>query len=78
MWKETKQGLYKKFTFDDFAQAFAFMTRIAAVAEERQHHPRWTNEWNTVEVWLRSHDADDSITAKDRELAEVIDTLVQG
>lgn len=76
MWQETEQGLYKKFTFHNFAQAFAFMTRVAAAAEERQHHPRWTNEWDTVEIWLLSHDAGGVITAKDREMAGFIDTLV--
>lgn len=75
MWQETDQGLYKKFTFKDFKEAFAFMERVAAVAEAQQHHPRWTNVWNTVEIWLSTHDADDQITDKDRALAEAIDGL---
>lgn len=73
MWQETKDGLYKEFTFADFAQAFAFMTEVAQLAESRQHHPRWENNWNSVKIWLLSHDAGDIITDKDRELAKAID-----
>lgn len=76
MWQETKQGLYKKFSFDDFETAFAFMTRVAAIAEGQQHHPRWCNEWNTVEIWLSTHEAGGTITSKDRELAQAIDGVV--
>jgi 4a-hydroxytetrahydrobiopterin dehydratase len=76
MWQETKDGLYKEFRFADFAEAFAFMTRVAALAEARQHHPRWENNWNTVKVWLLSHDAGDAITDKDRELASAIDKAI--
>jgi 4a-hydroxytetrahydrobiopterin dehydratase len=76
MWQDTEQGLYKQFSFIDFAQAFAFMTGVAELAERQQHHPRWTNEWNTVEIWLISHDAGNIITDKDRTLAAAIDQLV--
>jgi 4a-hydroxytetrahydrobiopterin dehydratase len=75
-WRETEQGLYKRFSFKDFTDAFAFMTRVAEVAEAHNHHPRWTNEWNTVEIWLKSHDAGDAITEKDRSLARAIDGCV--
>lgn len=74
-WQETKLGLYKKFEFADFRQAFAFMRRVAELAEDNQHHPKWTNEWNTVEIWLLTHDADDKITEKDHQMAKDIDTL---
>lgn len=73
MWQETDQGLYRKFSFKDFREAFAFMKRVAVVAEERQHHPRWQNEWNTVEIWLNTHEADGKVTDKDRGLAQAID-----
>ncbi|WP_290798057.1 4a-hydroxytetrahydrobiopterin dehydratase [Flavihumibacter sp. UBA7668] len=76
MWQETENSLYRKFSFADFSEAFAFMTRVALLAEQMNHHPRWTNVWNTVEVWLNTHDAGDIITEKDRKLAAKIDTLL--
>ena len=75
MWIEEKNQLYKKFTFTNFSEAFAFMTRVAIEAEKLNHHPRWTNVWNTVEVWLNTHDAGDIITEKDHQLAKKIDSL---
>lgn len=75
-WQETNNSLYRKFEFKDFSEAFAFMTRVALIAEKMNHHPKWTNVWNTVEVWLSTHDAGDVITDKDRKLAEKMDALV--
>lgn len=75
MWHEENNSLYRKFTFKDFNEAFAFMTRVALIAEKMNHHPKWTNVWNTVEVWLSTHDAGDVVTDKDRRLAEKIDAL---
>jgi ribonuclease HI/pterin-4a-carbinolamine dehydratase len=77
MWQETKHGLYKQFNFRDFKEAFAFMTQVAALAEQLGHHPRWENEWNVVQVWLITHDAGSTITDKDRELAAAIDKLLK-
>ena len=74
-WKEQDGSLYRKFEFRDFSEAFAFMTRVAMVAEKMNHHPKWMNVWNTVEVWLSTHDAGDVVTDKDRKLAERIDAL---
>lgn len=76
MWKEENNRLYKNFEFTDFSEAFAFMTRVALEAEKMDHHPLWTNVYNKVEIWLSTHDAGDTITAKDRKLAERIDKLV--
>lgn len=76
MWQETNNALYRKFEFKDFSEAFAFMTRVALIAEKMNHHPRWTNVWNTVELWLNTHDAGNVVTDKDRKLAEKIDALV--
>jgi 4a-hydroxytetrahydrobiopterin dehydratase len=76
MWSEEDNKLYQKFTFADFSEAFAFMTRVALVAEKQNHHPKWTNVWNTVEVWLSTHDAGDIVTDKDRRLAASIDSLL--
>ena len=74
-WKEENNKLYRKFEFKDFSEAFAFMTRVALAAEKMDHHPLWTNVWNTVEVWLSTHDAGDIVTDTDRELAKRIDKL---
>lgn len=76
MWQETNNTLYRKFEFRDFSEAFAFMTRVALEAEKTDHHPRWTNVWNTVEIWLSTHDAGNIVTEKDRRLAERIDNLL--
>ena len=73
-WVETDGALYRKFSFNDFAEAFAFMTRVAAIAEAQNHHPDWSNSWNTVEISLRSHDKG-AITERDHQLAKAIDEL---
>ena len=76
MWKEKNNTLYRKFEFKDFSEAFAFMARVALAAEKANHHPRWTNVYNKVEIWLNTHDAGDTITAKDRKLAKTIDAMI--
>ena len=76
MWTEKDNKLYRKFQFKDFNEAFAFMTRVAMEAEKMNHHPLWTNVWNTVEIWLSTHDAGDIVTEKDRKLAKKIDALL--
>ncbi len=75
MWKENDNKLYKAFEFKDFSTAFAFMTRVALIAEKMNHHPTWTNTYNKVEISLNTHDAGDTVTDKDRKLAEAIDKL---
>lgn len=75
MWTEQDNKLYRSFTFKDFKEAFAFMTKVAALAEARDHHPTWTNTYNKVEIWLNTHDAGNIVTDKDQELAQAIDTL---
>ncbi|CAN5336057.1 hypothetical protein BH20BAC1_BH20BAC1_11650 [soil metagenome] len=75
MWQEKKNTLYKKFVFKDFSEAFAFMTRVALAAEKMNHHPRWTNTYNNVELWLNTHDKGDIVTEKDHKLAAKIDAL---
>ena len=76
MWEEVNNKLYKKFQFSDFSEAFAFMTRVALEAEKMNHHPEWKNVWNTVEVWLSTHDAGDVVTDKDKKLSAKIDALL--
>ncbi|MEP7163139.1 MAG: 4a-hydroxytetrahydrobiopterin dehydratase [Ferruginibacter sp.] len=76
MWKEANNKLHRKFEFKDFSEAFAFMTRVALAAEKMNHHPEWKNVYNTVEIWLSTHDAGDIVTDKDKKLAEKIDKLI--
>ena len=78
MWQEKNNQLYRKFQFKDFSEAFAFMTRVALEAEKMDHHPLWTNVYNSVEIWLSTHSAGDVVTNKDKQLAEKIDDLVLG
>ena len=75
MWQETNNKLYHAFEFKDFSTAFAFMTRVALLAEKMDHHPTWTNTYNKVEIWLSTHSAGDVVTEKDKKLAEGIDKL---
>lgn len=76
MWQEENNALYKKFVFKNFSEAFAFMTRVAIEAEKMDHHPRWTNVWNTVEIWLNTHSVGNIVTEKDKQLADKIDSLL--
>jgi 4a-hydroxytetrahydrobiopterin dehydratase len=63
--------------FADFNEAFAFMARVALVAERRDHHPDWSNSYNVVDVTLSTHDVH-GLTMKDIELARFIDRAVAG
>ncbi len=74
-WKLENNKLTKTFTFKDFSEAFAFMTRVALAAEKMNHHPTWTNTWNTVNIELSTHDAGDVVTDRDHKLAKAIDAL---
>ena len=76
MWTNDNNVLYKKFEFKNFSEAFAFMTRVAIEAEKLDHHPKWTNVYNRVEIWLSTHDAENIITDKDKKLAAKIDGLL--
>ena len=78
MWQETKHGLYKQFNFENFKQAWSFMGRVAELAEEYQHHPRWENEWSVVQIWLITHEGGQKITEKDHDLAKLIDEVAEG
>ncbi|MCU0319105.1 MAG: 4a-hydroxytetrahydrobiopterin dehydratase [Flavobacteriales bacterium] len=75
-WEERPEGLCRTFEFGDFVQAFAFMTRVALIAERMGHHPSWTNTYNTVSIVLNTHDAGGAITDKDHRLAKAIDKVV--
>jgi len=75
MWKEENNQLVKAFKFADFQQAFAFMTRVAFMAEKHNHHPNWENVYNTVTIKLCTHDQGNVVTQKDWLLAKDIDTI---
>ncbi|HEX5555762.1 MAG TPA: 4a-hydroxytetrahydrobiopterin dehydratase [Chitinophagaceae bacterium] len=77
MWEEKNNQLSRTFTFSDFSEAFAFMVRVAMLADKRDHHPDWSNAYNKVMIALSTHDAGDVVTDKDRELANSIDALLQ-
>jgi 4a-hydroxytetrahydrobiopterin dehydratase len=76
MWKEENNQLNRQFVFKNFSEAFAFMTRVAMIAEKMNHHPEWSNVYNKVSIHLSTHDAGDIVTDKDRKLAEAIDALL--
>lgn len=75
-WETLENQLYKRIMFKNFSEAFAFITRVALLAEQHNHHPKWTNSWNEVEIWLSTHEAGNTITAKDQKLATAIDALL--
>ena len=76
MWKEENNKLVKTFAFKDFTEAFGFMSKVAIVAEKMNHHPNWSNVYNRVSFELTTHDANNTVTDKDRKLAAAIDALV--
>ena len=75
MWKEEDNALCRSFKFKNFSEAFAFMTRVALIAEKHNHHPWWSNVYNEVEIKLNTHDAGNKVTEKDHKLAKDIDKL---
>jgi len=68
-WNVVDGALNRQLVFADFAAAFAFMTRVARIAEDEGHHPDWSNSWNVVNISLRTHDAGGVITERDLRLA---------
>lgn len=76
MWTTNPNSLYCKFSFANFSQAFAFITQVALLAEQANHHPTITNTYNVVEIWLSTHDAGNTVTGKDEALAKAISKLV--
>jgi 4a-hydroxytetrahydrobiopterin dehydratase len=73
---ETKaESLTRDFKFKDFISAWAFMNKVALLAEKMDHHPDWSNSYNKVSISLSTHSAGDKITANDRKLAKQIDEL---
>lgn len=77
MFQENNNCLEAKFQFQDFAEAFAFMTEVAFWAEKQNHHPNWSNVYNQVHIQLTTHDAGNTITQKDYTLAQKIESIYQ-
>lgn len=75
MWEQKDNQLYRQFVFNNFMDAFAFMTKVAMLAEKANHHPTWSNTWNKVEIWLSTHDAGNVVTDKDLDLSKAIENL---
>lgn len=75
-WTERDGALHRVFRFKDFSEAWAFMSRVALAAEKQDHHPNWSNVWNTVTIELTSHDKGNTLTARDRALAAAIDAML--
>lgn len=71
------KALVRSFRFNDFSEAFGFLTRVALYAEKADHHPEFTNVWNRVDFRLTSHDAD-GVTDRDLKLAEAINEFAEG
>jgi len=76
-WKETDNSLQKTFKFDDFKSAMAFMVAVSYECEAANHHPDWTNVYNSVSVKLNTHDAGNTVTEKDRKLAKKMDAVFE-
>jgi 4a-hydroxytetrahydrobiopterin dehydratase len=71
-WNRDGEAIVRHYKFADFTHAFAFMTRVALLAEKADHHPEWSNVYNRVEVRLTTHDAG-GLTQRDIDLAKAID-----
>ncbi len=74
-WQVTGDRLKRQFQFKDFSEAFAFMTRVALLAETMQHHPNWSNVYNRVTIELTTHDLG-GLSELDAGLAQSIDALL--
>jgi 4a-hydroxytetrahydrobiopterin dehydratase len=74
MWQETDNALVREWLFKDFNEAFGFLTRVALLADKMDHHPEIWNVYNKVRLKLNTHDAGNTVTARDRKMAAEIDT----
>jgi len=75
MWTEQNDTLLRTFKFNNFIEAFSFMTEVAFHAEKQNHHPNWSNVYNSVVIELNTHDAGNTVTDKDHQLAAAIDKV---
>lgn len=73
-WLLIEDRIIKEFQFDDFVEAFGFMSGVALLAERANHHPEWSNVYNRVNIELTSHDVG-GLSARDFKMASEIDNL---
>lgn len=73
-WSLDEGKLFQQFTFDNFVEAFGFMSQVALLAEKQNHHPEWSNTYNRVNIWLTTHETG-GLSKKDIELAQSINEL---
>jgi 4a-hydroxytetrahydrobiopterin dehydratase len=71
---EARDAISRQFLFADFSECFAFMTRVAMLAEVQGHHPEWANVWNRLDIVLTTHDAG-GLSVRDVAMAEAIDAM---
>lgn len=74
-WRIDNKSIKKEFKFDNFIDAFGFMSKVAILSEKMDHHPNWNNVYNKVNIELTTHDKG-GITSKDLNLAKSIDKLI--
>ena len=74
-WMIDNKAIKKEFTFDNFVEAFGFISKVALLSEKMDHHPNWQNTYNKVKIELSTHDKG-GITINDINLAESIDKLI--
>lgn len=74
-WRKENNKLVKEFHFKNFEEAFAFMQKVAAVAEKLNHHPDWFNSYNYLKIELCTHNNGNAVTEKDYQLAKEIDRI---
>ena len=75
-WLDNGDALERTFEFGDFREAFAFMARVAFIAESLDHHPEWSNVYSRVTIRLTTHDAGNRVTDLDRRMADEIDRIL--
>lgn len=73
-WERQGMAMHRVFEFKDFSEAFAFMTRVAMIAESIDHHPDWSNVWNRVEMTVTTHDPA-GLTSLDAQFIEAVDRI---
>jgi len=74
-WQHINDELIREFKFSTFIEAFGFMSQVALQAEKANHHPNWSNVYNRVSIHLTTHDAGNTVTVKDVDLAVAINQI---
>lgn len=75
-WTFEDDVLTRSIRFHSFSEAWGFMSRVALLCEQHDHHPEWTNVWNRVDIKLTTHSSGNRVTVKDMDLAEAINLVI--